>query len=116
MSEQRPTARDGYVRGHRPRASRARRSLGILLGLGLLAVVGVVQFGDNGIVAFADLRNRERELRSEVADLEARNQALAEQIEAVATDPETLERIAREKHNMRRPDEEVLVVLPVEPE
>jgi cell division protein FtsB len=69
-----------------------------------------VQFGENGIFALFHLQAHEARLRQEVVALEADNTELAGQIGALATDPAALEKLAREKHNMRRPDEAVLTV------
>ncbi len=113
MRTNKPDARDGFVRGNQKQGNAlAQRSLVALLGLGLVGLVVLVQFGDNGILAFFNLRGHEAELRQEVAQLEADNQQMDGQLEALADDPEALEKLAREKHNMRRPEEEVLMVLP----
>ncbi len=112
MSTNEPTARDGFVRGNQQGNTLARRSLFIVLGLGLLALVTLVQFGDSGIFAFFRLQGREAELQQEVAELEEQNGNLDQQLQALANDPDALEKLAREKHNMRRPEEEVLMVLP----
>jgi hypothetical protein len=50
-------------------------------------------------------------LKQEVSDLEADNALRQEQIELLQTDPFTLEKMAREKHDLQRADEEVLTVL-----
>ena len=112
MSTSRPAARDGFVRGNPQGNSLARHSLLFVVGLILVIVTALVQFGENGIFAFFDLQGREADLRHEVADLEAQNERLDQQLEALAQDPEALEKLAREKHNMRLADEEVLMVLP----
>jgi len=112
MSTSRPAARDGFVRGTPQGNSLARHSLLFIVGLGLVIVTALVQFGENGIFAFFDLQGRETALRQEVAELEKQTQDLDLQLQALAEDPEALEKLAREKHNMRRPEEEVLMVLP----
>ena len=113
MSTNKPAAKDGFVRGNQQQGNAlAQRSLFVLAGLGLLALVALVQFGENGIFAFFNLQGPEAELQHEVAQLEAGNQQMDHQLGALADDPEALEKLAREKHNMRRPEEEVLMVLP----
>ncbi len=113
MSTNRPTARDGFVRGKQPGNALARRSLFFVFGLGLAALVTLVQFGENGIFAFFNLQAREVELSQEVTELEVGNQELDRQITALAEDPEALEKLVRENHDMRGPEEEVLRVLSV---
>ena len=108
----RPTARDGFVRGRPASGLPAGRLLLYAAALGLVGLAILVQFGENGIFAFWDLQGRRAELQDEVAGLEAANTDRREQLQQLAGDPEVLERIARERHNMQRQDEEVLMVLP----
>jgi len=97
-------------RARNRRSSRA--SLLFCAGLFLLALVVISQLGENGLVSWLRLRSQVAELSVETDGLEAANADLQERIDAVLNDPATLERIAREKHNMKRPGEEVLVILP----
>jgi cell division protein FtsB len=112
MSTIRSTARDGFVRGGQPGNLAAQRWVFLLAAIGLAVLALIVQFGENGIFALRDLERRAERLRAEVAALEAEATRLGGQLEALDRDSELLERIAREQHNMRRPDEEVLTVLP----
>ncbi|MFT5314673.1 MAG: cell division protein FtsB [Candidatus Krumholzibacteriia bacterium] len=111
-TDSQPTAKDGFVRGKPASTFFARRSLYVLVGLGMLGFVAAGQIGTNGIFAFFELQKREAELRQEVAELDTANYNLDKQLESLANDPEALEKLAREKHNMRREGEEVLHVLP----
>jgi len=111
-----PEARDGFVRGKPATAIFGRRSLYILMGAGLLAFVAAGQIGANGVFAYFELEKREAELQQEVAALQAANIDLDQRLESLANDPEALEKLAREKHNMRQKDEEVLHVLPPRPQ
>jgi len=112
MSTTKPTARDGFVRGTPQGNTLARRSLIVFVAVGLVILVGLAQLGENGIVAFSHLRGRARDLQQEVAALQEHNSQLSRELEDLAQDPEALEKLAREKHNMRKADEEVLIVLP----
>ena len=107
-----PAAKDGFIRGNPSGSVLARHSLAILVGTGLLMMLVLSQLGENGIVSWFHLASREKQLREEVAALEQQNQELAECLEALKNDHRALEKIAREEHNMRRPEEEVLMVLP----
>jgi cell division protein FtsB len=113
MTTSKPTARDGFVRGNPQGNALARRSIFVFVGVGLVVLVALVQLGENGIFAFSNLRGRADDLQQEVAELEAQNLQMTQQLEDLAQDPEALEKLVREKHNMRQADEEVLVVLPV---
>ena len=57
-------------------------------------------------------RREEEEATRKKAELEQKNRDLADRLKALENDPRALEKIAREEHNMQRPEEEVLVVLP----
>jgi len=112
-----PAAKDGFIRGAFIRGNPgvgvlARHSLAILVGSGLLMMLVLSQLGENGIVSWFHLVGREKELRAEVATLEQQNRELTARLEALKNDPQALEKIAREEQNMRRPEEEVLIVLP----
>jgi cell division protein FtsB len=107
-----PSAKDGFIRGNPAGSFLARHSLAILVGTGLLMMLVLSQLGENGIVSWFHLVGREKQLREEVATLEQQNQELTEHLEALKNDPRALEKIAREEQNMRRPEEEVLTVLP----
>lgn len=85
-----------------------------------LAYQAAVVFGALAFLAFAieggeystrELLSRKREsdrLAAEVAGLEVRRNALLAQLDAVANDPATLERIAREEFGMVRGSREIL--------
>ncbi len=90
----------------------SRSSLLLLVGLVLLALVIISQLGENGFVSWLKLRHNVRTLEAETTRLEIDNKSLAGRIDAVTNDQATLEKIAREKFNMKRPNEEVLMVLP----
>jgi cell division protein FtsB len=78
----------------------------------VLAGVALVQMGDSGVPAWRRLRAQDAQLGREVEELTTRNAELRKELQALKDDPETLERLAREKAGMRRPGEEVMVVLP----
>jgi cell division protein FtsB len=96
----------------RPQAAgRARRSLpwltlliaGVLLALPLL--------GENGLAMYFKLRGEQDAMHREVRVLQAEADSLAQAIDLLANDPAALERIAREEYNMRRPQEEVFLLV-----
>jgi len=107
-----PAAKDGFIRGNQAGSALARNSLAILVGTGILMMLVLSQLGENGIISWFHLVGREKHLREEVADLEQQNLELTGSLEALENDPRALEKIAREEHNMKRSEEEVLMVLP----
>jgi len=114
-----PPAKDGFIRGNLMRGTPAgsflaRHSLAILVCSGLLLMLVLSQVSENGVVSWLNLTSRETQLEQEVARLEGRNREMGTRLEALRNDPRELERVAREEQNMRRRDEEVLMVLPSE--
>jgi cell division protein FtsB len=93
----------------RPTFSRRRLLMGVL-SLGLLALAVHTAFGEHGYLA---LRRQQREmdrLQQEIQRLEEENQRLAAEIEALKTDPQAVERVAREQLKLARPGERVLTI------
>ncbi len=57
---------------------------------------------------YADARAEYQQIEAEVKRLQRENERLQEEIRALKTDPQVIERIAREELHMIRPDEMVL--------
>jgi cell division protein FtsB len=93
----------------------ARRSsiFGILVVL--IVVLALAQFGEDGLATLLKLRSQEKDLAADVELLEKENAVLENQLKGLASDPLVLETLAREEQNMQGPDEEVLTVLPEDP-
>ena len=92
-----------------PKRQRSR-----LLFLAVLGAVFVGWLHQSGLSTFFQLRDAwrsEATLQKEVADLEARNQALKSEIEALGDNGEAVEKIAREKLRLAR-EGEVIILLP----
>lgn len=89
-----------------PRAALWTAAIVVLVG------VALVQFGESGVPAWRRLRAQDAELAREVDALAQRNEQLRRDLQSLREDRETLERLAREKAGMKRPEEAVLKVLP----
>ena len=114
MSAQK-TSNTTYARAQSRRRNWLSRHtvIGGILLTGIVLLVGT-QFGEAGLATWLQLRSAETELDGDVRQLETENASLEADLDAVRNDPEALERLAREEHNMQRPDEEVLTVLPAD--
>ena len=101
-----------FLRGTPPVRRRTQRWL--LVGLVAAALLFLLfpLVGDNGVGAFLRLNAERDRLRLEVEALERQKSELQRQIDALRDDPAALERLARERHNMRGPEEQVLVIVP----
>jgi cell division protein FtsB len=101
-----------YLRPVPPAAHLARSTVSLLIVAGIVLLILSTTLGPNGLVEYMRLRQERDQLlrdqaalRVEVVDLEARLQALR-------SDPFALEKLARERYNMRRPDEQVILLVP----
>lgn len=82
--------------------------LGSVLLLACLSVGGL--FGDRGFLHLMQERRRSEALQRDIAALRAENAMLATQIQALRSDPRTIEKLAREELGLARPDEIVFLV------
>lgn len=68
-----------------------------------------VTFGANGMVVFKQKRAAIKDLRQQVEDLQKENDRYNDQIKALKTDPQAIEKEAREQLHYARPGEVVYV-------
>jgi cell division protein FtsB len=90
---------------------RAWRSLPWLTLVLAVVLLTLPLFGENGLAMYFKLRGERDEMHREVQILQAEADSLEQAIGLLATDPAALERIAREEYNMRRAEEEVLLLV-----
>ena len=100
--------RAGEETGRDPGLRRRAATLASILLLIALAVGSL--FGDSGILHLLQERDRVVTLRAELEQLKADNGRLAEQIQALKSDPRSIERLAREELGLARPGEVVFLV------
>jgi cell division protein FtsB len=93
-----------------------RRHLLKFLGLALLALGVHDVFGSHGFLAMRRSQKELEQLRGEVERLHQENRELADHVEALRTDPKTIERIAREEMGLARPGEMIFKLPPPETE
>ena len=67
-------------------------------------------FGDRGILFLLAERERATSLARQMEQLRAENRRLAEEIAALGSDPQAIERLAREELALARPGETVFLV------
>ena len=79
----------------------------------VVLVVGIVVvgfLGDNSIVAHFHNKSRINELKAEIAEHQSQTAANLKRIHLLDTDKKEVERVAREQHFMKMPDEDVFVL------
>ncbi len=80
-----------------------------ILGLGaFFALIGLGIFGERGIIQLKKLRAERKKLEQKIKILEQENDELAQKIKLLQNDFKYLERLARQKLGMIRPDELIL--------
>lgn len=67
-------------------------------------------FGDRGILQLVDQKERAARLAQDLDALRAENLRLAEEIQALRTDPRAIERLAREELGLIGPGETVFLI------
>lgn len=68
-------------------------------------IIGMSVFGDNGVLDYLRMKQATSETKRRVEQLERENRTLRKDIEALKNDNAYIEKVAREKLNMVRPDE-----------
>src|SRR3954467_1652408 len=95
---------------HRSRRLLATAGVGIIgLMLGLH-----IAFGQNGMISYFHKREESKKLQQQIDEIQLENARISKQIEALKTDPKTIEREAREQLRYARPGE-VIYTLPAPP-
>ncbi len=85
-----------------------RIALGVF-GLLTVAVLVLTVFNDKGVLQVRAQSQKLTAVQGEVAELDAENKQLTKEIQALRTDPTTIERLAREELKLVKPGEIVLV-------
>ena len=91
-----------------------RRHLAKILGVALLALGIHDVFGAHGYLAMRRSQKEVEELRGQIERLNHENQQLAEHVNALKTDPDTIEKIAREEMGLAKPGE-MIFKMPAQP-
>jgi cell division protein FtsB len=97
-------------------AQRLWRPAGTVLAVGLaLFVTWHVIYGKHGISVWEQKRAEDRALQQEIQNLQQENAQMRNQIQRLQSDPEAIEREAREKLHYAKPGE-VIYTLPTQPQ
>ena len=82
-----------------------QRHLREILGLALFALLVHDIFGPHGFIAMRRTQREIDDIREQIGKVNAENKSLANQVNALKTDPKAIERIAREEMGLARPGE-----------
>ena len=103
----------GAVRWIRQAYAQRRRFATVAAAVLAVALGYHVVFGQNGLTAFEQKKQDERQLTEQLQTLREENEALHGHVERLENDPGAIEHQAREELHYTRPGE-VIVTLPVE--
>ena len=78
----------------------------------LMALVAHVLFGEHGFLAMRRAQKEVEKLRQDIAQLHADNKQLSEEIQALKTDPQLIERIARQEMGLAKRGELIFKLPP----
>lgn len=87
-----------------------KKAAALASAIALIALVVGSLFGDRGILHLMTQRERAEALAREIDALRGENARLAADIAALRSDPEAIERIAREELGLARPGETVFLI------
>ncbi len=82
-----------------------RRNLRTILGLAILALTIHDIFGSHGFIAMRNTQQVIKQYSAEIQKLDKENQALADEVTSLNTDPRLIEKIAREDMGLAKPGE-----------
>ena len=82
-----------------------RQHLRQILGLALFAMLVHDIFGAHGFIAMRRTQKEIEDIRAQIGKVNAENKSLADEVNALKTDPQSIERIAREEMGLAKPGE-----------
>jgi cell division protein FtsB len=95
------------------RALAARRRLATVSVGALIIFLGYhVIFGANGLLVYRQKRQQSREIQQQIQNMQQQNAILEKQIKALKSDPQAIEKEARESLHYARPGEVVYTLPP----
>ncbi|HTX13900.1 MAG TPA: septum formation initiator family protein [Candidatus Baltobacteraceae bacterium] len=89
-----------------------RRNLSWFVALGLALLLLQDVFGNHGVLAMRRSQQEAREVQRQINQMNEENRQLEEKVKALKTDPQAIERIAREEMGLARPGEYIFKIPP----
>jgi cell division protein FtsL len=89
-----------------------RRNMSILLVAGLLLLVVQDIFGTHGVLAMRRAQKEAAKVKQEIQQIDTQNRQLEDSVKSLKSDPQTIERIAREEMGLARPGEYIFKIAP----
>jgi cell division protein FtsB len=99
--------RNVYQEDLRRRHRNRRIWTAVLILLGMAYVGGPLLFGEMGLMKYFELRSAQRRLQEEIYGLAESNRKLEREVQSLRSDPDAIERLAREELGLIRDGERV---------
>jgi cell division protein FtsB len=90
----------------------SRRNASWFLALAFTLLVLQDVFGTHGVLAMRRAQKEAASVQKEIDQINEENQQLQDRVKALKTDPEAIERIAREEMGLARPGEYIFKTAP----
>ena len=101
-----------YFRSLPPAAHLARSTLAWVMGTGIAVLAVLTILGTNGLGEYLRLRQQREAMLRERDALLGETRGLEVRLDALRNEPFALEKLAREQYNMRRPGEQIILLVP----
>ena len=82
----------------------------IILYVVSILIVSYLVFNDNGLIKFLKIRSELKSLNEEIKKTEDELTSLENSIKMIKSNRDTIEKVAREKFNMKSRNEKVIIV------
>ncbi len=82
-----------------------RKNARQILGLALFALLVHDVFGPHGFIAMRRTQKEIDQIREQIVKINSDNKSLTDQVNSLKSDPQSIERIAREEMGLARPGE-----------
>lgn len=89
-----------------------RRNLSWFIAAGLALLLLQDVFGNHGVLAMRRSQQEAREVEQQINQMNEENRQLEAKVKALKTDPQAIERIAREEMGLARPGEYIFKLPP----
>ena len=82
----------------------------IIVVLLLLSVIGYLVFNENGLLKYMKLKNEINQLQIQIDSADQKLKTLQQEIDSLQTSQVKIEKVARERYDMKYPDENVIKI------
>jgi cell division protein FtsB len=87
-----------------------RRNMSILLLAGLVLLLVQDLFGTHGVLAMRRAQKQAVRVKQEIESIDTENRRLEDSVKSLKSDPQAIERIAREEMGLARPGEYIFKI------